>query len=71
MVARWYAPDADFRRWDKAQQDWEDSLPRCVRCGEILDTYLYEIDGEILCEGCMEKKYRRMADDYIVEECWE
>jgi formylmethanofuran dehydrogenase subunit E len=63
-------PVRDFDRRDREQQDWEDSLPRCERCGEILDTYLYEIDDEILCEGCMERKYRRNVEDYLDEtEC--
>ena len=57
--------DADIRRRDKAEQDWEDSLPRCMRCGDPLDTFLYEIDDEILCEGCMERKYRRNVEDYL------
>ena len=57
--------DADIRRRDQAEQDWEDSLPRCVRCGDPLDSHLYEIDYEILCEGCMERKYRRNVEDYV------
>lgn len=51
--------DADIRRWDQAQQEWEDSLPKCERCKEPQDAHIFEIDGERLCLGCVEEKYRR------------
>lgn len=57
--------DADIRRRDQEQQDWEDSLPHCERCGDPIDDYVWLIDDEILCEGCAAKKYRRNAEDYV------
>lgn len=57
--------DRDLAAWQKEQQDWEDSLPRCERCGEPQDTYVYENDGEILCLDCLAKKYRRNVEDYL------
>ena len=54
--------DADIRAWDKAQQDWEDGLLHCESCGQPLDDYMWEIDGEILCEDCAREKYRRRAE---------
>ena len=51
--------ERDLAAWEREQQEWEDSLPKCDRCGEPQDTYVYEIDGEILCEDCAREKYRR------------
>ncbi len=33
----------------------------CVKCGEELEMgeYHYDIDGEIWCEYCFEKKYKK------------
>lgn len=57
--------DADIRRRDKEQQDWEDSLPHCEKCGCAIDDYVWEIDDEILCEDCAADKYRKSAEDYL------
>ena len=51
--------DADIRAWDKAQAEYEDSLLHCERCKEPQDAHIFEIDGERLCLGCVEEKYRR------------
>ena len=57
--------DRDLAAWEREQQEWEDSLPRCERCGEPQDTSLYEIDDEILCLDCVVEKYRRDVEDYL------
>ena len=54
-------PDADFVRRDREQQEWEDSLPHCECCGDPIDDYVWEIDGEVLCDDCAREKYRRSA----------
>ena len=54
--------DRDLRNCAKAQQAWEDSLPHCDRCGEFIDDFLWEIDGEFLCDDCAKEKYRRSVD---------
>lgn len=47
-------------------EETEKRLPRCDRCKlRIADDYLYHIDGEILCEECMNEKYRKDTDDYM------
>lgn len=58
-------PVADFARWDKAQQAWEDSLPRCECCGEPIDDYVWQIDDLILCGECAREKYRQSVEDYV------
>lgn len=46
-------PIADFERYDREQQKWLDSRPRCYVCEEpIQDEYAYR-DGEVwYCEDC-------------------
>lgn len=58
-------PTFDFKRWEREQQEWEDSLPRCECCGEPIDDYVWSIDGQILCEDCAREKYRRDVEDYL------
>ena len=58
-------PVADFRRWEREQQEWEDSLPRCEHCGEPIDEFVWEIDGEILCDDCARAAYRHDVEDYV------
>lgn len=58
-------PARDFSNWEREQQEWEDRLPRCERCNEPVDDYVFDIDGEILCIECMIAKYRRDAEDYL------
>ena len=59
-------PVADYARWDKAQQEWEAKLPRCERCGEPIDDYVFDLgSGEILCLDCVVAKYRRDVEDYL------
>ena len=55
-------PTFDLNRWQREQQDWEDSLPHCERCGEPIDDFKWEIDGEVLCDDCAREKYRRSVD---------
>ena len=57
--------DRDLAAWQKEQQEWEDSLPTCDCCGEKVDDYVFDIDGEILCIQCVIDKYRRDAEDYV------
>lgn len=58
-------PDEDFARLDMEQARYEARLPKCDCCGEpIQDDYYWEIDGEILCQTCLNEQYRKFTDDY-------
>lgn len=60
-------PAADFDRYDREQQQQLERLPVCEGegCGErIQDDLYFDIDGEILCEKCMIRKYGRRTEDY-------
>lgn len=52
-------PYDDFRRHDAERSRRLASLPECVECGEpIQDDEAYYINGEWVCEACVET-YRR------------
>ena len=49
-------PLADFDRHDRAQARALARLPRCCVCKErIQSEYCYELDGEYICEDCIEE----------------
>ena len=51
--------DSDINRRLAAEQDWEDSLPHCERCGFPIDDQYFEIDDYVLCLDCVIAKYGR------------
>lgn len=63
-----YVPDyADlYDQYEAAQQSEVDKLPKCDYCGEpIGDDYLYDINGDIICEECLKENFRKPVEDYI------
>ena len=59
-------PIADFLHHDAEQNRKLNLLPRCSYCDKrIQDDYLYDLDGDIYCEKCMNKQFRRQVDDYV------
>lgn len=59
-------PIADAYAYDYEQGVAEEKYPTCDICGEhILDDYLYDIDGDLVCEECLKEHYRKSTDDYI------
>lgn len=58
-------PARDFAAWDMEQEQGLSRLPVCDKCGDpIQDDFYWEINGEILCEGCMNTLYRNYTDDF-------
>lgn len=57
----------NYRAWEYSERIRERrllSLPKCEACKErIQDEDYYDVDGEILCERCMKRKYRRFTED--------
>ncbi len=46
---------ADLARKEAEDERWLRSRPVCAWCGEpIQDEYCYEIDGDLICERCIE-----------------
>lgn len=61
----------NYKAWEYAERERErrlTRLPVCegFRCGKrIQDEDYYDVDGEILCEECMRRKYRRYTEDLL------
>ena len=63
-----YIPDYNdlYARHEAEQEKMADKLPRCKYCGEpITDDYLYDLDGTLCCEDCLEDLFRKPTDNYI------
>jgi formylmethanofuran dehydrogenase subunit E len=59
-------PIADYSRYDAERQKEEESLPKCDICGEpIQDDYLYDLDGNLVCEECLIDNFKKPVDNYI------
>lgn len=59
-------PYRDFLRHDAEQEKLLERLPICDSCGEhIQDDYLFEVDGNLLCEECMIREHRRDVEDFM------
>ena len=64
-------PLKDFDMYEaeqsKAEDEFEKRLPICSECGErIHDDYLFDINGELYCQDCMEK-FEYAIDNYIAD----
>ena len=61
----------NYKAWEYAERERErrlEMLPTCEKCHErIQDEDYYDVDGEILCEACMKRKYRRKTEDLIYD----
>lgn len=61
-----YDPVADFNRYDADRQRELDRLPICAECGHpITDEHLFEINGVLICEECLNDNYRKNTEDFI------
>lgn len=59
-------PALDFLRQDIEKERQLARMPLCEgeKCGKrIQDEEYYEVHGEILCEKCMKRKFRRFTED--------
>ena len=56
----WAAHDAE-------QEEELEQLPKCDCCGNpIQDEHLWQINGDLLCEECMNDSYRRSTDEFVI-----
>ena len=59
-------PLADFHRHDAEQQAELEKLPKCCECEEaIQDEHCFEVNGEYVCERCMNENHRKFTEDLI------
>lgn len=68
MFIRTDNPLADFDAYEWEREKQLKRRPKCDHCKEhIQDDYLYEIQGELICEECLEKHYRKHTEDFEQE----
>lgn len=68
MFTKDYVPDYNelYDRYEAERQRELDKLPKCEYCGEpITDEHLYDINGDVICEACLNDNFRKPVDDYI------
>lgn len=50
----------------RAEEEYLEKLPKCALCGEpIQDDFLYYINGETLCEDCLNNNYRDVTENFM------
>ena len=63
-----YIPDA-YDMWARHDAYMEAELearPKCTECDRpIQDEHCYVINGEVICEHCLNEHYRRWTDEII------
>ena len=61
-------PD-NYDQWERHDAEQEaklELLPQCSECGEpIQDDFCYEINGELICEDCLENNHKKLSEDFI------
>lgn len=59
-------PIADYDKYLDEAESQMAKLPKCVHCDEpITDDTYYDINGECMCEACLNKHHRKWVDDYV------
>lgn len=56
-------PVADYDRYDTERAEEENRLPHCDYCGEPIHEKYYEIDGEIICEDCLDANFAKWVEN--------
>lgn len=58
-------PLGDFKIREAQEERWLKSLPVCDYCHEpIQDDYLYNINGELICEDCLNRFFKKDVEDF-------
>lgn len=56
-------PLDDFDRLEREREEFEATLPVCDYCDEhIHEEHYYEINGEKLCQKCLDDHFRRTVE---------
>jgi len=60
-------PD-NYSQWARHDAEQEAELarrPKCYECGHpIQDEKCFEINGELICPGCMKENHEKHTEDY-------
>lgn len=61
-------PVSDAYRHDMELEEQLEKMPVCCACGEHIQTeYLYDVDGDLYCEDCM-NDCRKDPMDYVTDD---
>lgn len=59
-------PVRDADRYDAYQAAQEEKLPVCDYCHKkIEEDTLYDFGNELICEGCLDRHFRKHTEDYL------
>ncbi len=59
-------PVRDAERCMAEQDERLEALPVCSECDQhIQDDHLYEINGEYICQSCMDNNHRKWVEDCV------
>lgn len=58
-------PVADAERYAAEQERQAANLPRCDFCNEPMTEDFYEINGENICEVCLDRFFKKDIGDYV------
>jgi len=59
-------PVADAERYMAEQEEELKKLPVCDYCNEpIQEEYYFDIEGDIICETCSDRFFRKDVADYV------
>lgn len=48
-----------FEQHDREQQQQLESCPRCDYCDYYIQDYYYDLNGDIICQDCMNDYFRK------------
>lgn len=52
-----------WEAYDLKQQELLSTLPGCDYCEDVIDDdYYYEINGDIICEKCLNENFRKAVE---------
>lgn len=61
----------NYSKWEQHQQELDAALekrPKCDYCNEpIQDDYFFEINGEFICEDCLDRFFKKCTDDFVTQ----
>lgn len=59
-------PLMDFCHHDREQAKREKQLPKCDYCNQpIQGEHLFDIHGDVMCEKCLIREFRKDVDSYV------
>lgn len=59
-------PAMDEMRYTQEKEDELERYPKCDCCDEIIqDEHFFIIDGEYICQNCLEEYFKVRTEDYI------